>query len=226
MLMDEADGREAGSEEAHMAICLAQQPDADALLDQNPLALLIGMLLDQQFPMERAFAGPHLMQSRLGVPLTARALADADPDALVALFTGPPAVHRYPASMAQRTQALARHLVENYDGEVERLWVDVVDGRELLRRLNGLPGFGKQKAQIFVALLGKQRGVQPPGWEQAAGAYGEPGVHRSVADVLDGESLGAVRAYKQEKKAAAKKSADGSGQAASTQAASGQEVRA
>jgi uncharacterized HhH-GPD family protein len=202
-----------------MAICLAQQPEADALLDQNPLALLVGMLLDQQFPMERAFAGPHLIESRLGTPLSARALADADPEALTALFTGPPAVHRYPASMAQRTQALARHLVEHYDGEAERLWTDAADGRELLRRLNGLPGFGKQKAQIFVALLGKQRGVQPPGWEQAAGGYGEQGVHRSVADVVDGESLGAVRAYKQEKNAAAKKTADAeTGSAASGQA--------
>ena len=191
-----------------MAICLAQVPEADAVLDENPLALLVGMLLDQQFPMERAFAGPQLIETRLGTRLTARALADADPDALVTLFTGPPAVHRYPASMAQRTQALARHLLEHYDGDVERVWSEAADGRELLRRLNGLPGFGKQKAQIFVALLGKQRGVQPPGWEQAAGGYGDVGVHRSVADVVDGQSLAAVRAYKQEKKAAAKKSAE------------------
>jgi uncharacterized HhH-GPD family protein len=185
-------------------LCLAQDADADELLETNPLALLLGMLFDQQFPMERAFAGPRLVEERLGAPLTARALADADPDELVALFTGPPAVHRYPGSMAQRTQALCRHLVDSYDGEVERLWNDAADGRELLRRLQALPGFGKQKAQIFVALLGKQRGVQPPGWREAAGGYGEPGVHRSVADVVDADSLGAVRAYKQQAKAAAK----------------------
>lgn len=185
-----------------MPICLAQSPDADALLDANPLALLIGMLLDQQFPMERAFAGPHLVEQRLGQPLTARGLADADPDELTALFTGPPAVHRYPGSMAQRTQALCRFLVEHYDGDVEQLWTGVPDGRELLKRLQDLPGFGKQKAQIFLALLGKQRGVRPPGWEQAAGGYGETGVFRSVADVVDGESLSSVRAYKQEQKAA------------------------
>lgn len=190
-----------------MATCLAQQPDADTLLDQNPLALLLGMLYDQQFPMERAFFGPYLVEQRLGQPLTARTLADADPDGLVALFTGPPAVHRYPGSMAQRTQALCRYLVEHYDGEVEQLWAGVEDGRELLKRLQDLPGFGKQKAQIFLALLGKQRGVRPAGWEKAAGGYGETGVHRSVADVVDGESLAAVRAYKQEQKAAAKQKA-------------------
>ncbi len=187
-----------------MAICLAQQPEADALLDENPLALLLGMLLDQQFPMERAFAGPRLLAERLGAPLDARALADADPDELTALFTGPPAVHRYPGSMAQRTQAVCRHLVETYDGDVTRLWSEATDGRDLLKRLTALPGFGKQKAQIFTALLGKQRGVQPEGWREAAGAYGESGVHRSVADVVDAESLAAVRAFKQQKKAAAK----------------------
>jgi uncharacterized HhH-GPD family protein len=195
------------AEEEHMVICLAQQPDADALLDSNPLALLLGMLFDQQFPMERAFAGPFLVEQRLGKPLTAQALADADPDELVTLFTGPPAVHRYPGSMAQRTQALCRYLVEHYDGNVEHLWAGVDDGRELLKRLQDLPGFGKQKAQIFLALLGKQRGVQPSGWESAAGGYGENGVHRSVADVVDSDSLGAVRSYKQEQKAAAKQKA-------------------
>jgi uncharacterized HhH-GPD family protein len=164
--------------------------------------LLLGMLLDQQFPMERAFAGPHLVEQRLGSPLTARALADADPEALASLFAGPPAVHRYPGSMAQRTQALCRYLVEHHDGDPRGLWEGAEDGSELLRRLTALPGFGKQKAQIFLALLGKQRGVQPPGWREAAGAYGEPDVHRSVADVVDADSLAAVRAYKQEQKAA------------------------
>src|SRR3954465_14873371 len=189
-------------EKAPMAICLAQQPGADALLDANPLALLLGMLFDQQFPMERAFAGPHLLSSRLGQDLDARQLADADPEQLAALFTGPPAVHRYPQSMAQRTQALCRYLVEHYDGDVTGIWRDAADGRELLGRLNALPGFGKQKAQIFLALLGKQLGVQPPGWAEAAGGYGETGVHKSVADVVDADSLVAVRAHKQEAKAA------------------------
>lgn len=187
-----------------MVICLAQEPEADALLDSNPLALLLGMLFDQQFPMERAFAGPHLLSSRLGQDLDARQLADADPEQLAALFTGPPAVHRYPQSMAQRTQTLCRYLVDHYDGDVHGIWTGVEDGRELFRRLNDLPGFGKQKAQIFVALLGKQRGVRPDGWAEAAGGYGETGVHRSVADVVDADSLAAVRAYKQESKAAAK----------------------
>jgi len=190
-----------------MAICLAQEPEADALLDSNPLALLLGMLFDQQFPMERAFAGPHLLSTRLGRDLDARQLAESDPDELARLFTGPPAVHRYPQSMAQRTQTLCRYLVEHYDGDVTRVWSDASDGRELFRRLNELPGFGKQKAQIFVALLGKQRGVQPEGWAEAAGGYGETGVHKSVADVVDGDSLAEVRAYKQETKAAAKKAA-------------------
>src|SRR3954465_3367752 len=146
-------------EKAAMAICLAQEPEADALLDSNPLALLLGMLFDQQFPMERAFAGPRLLSTRLGQDLDARQLADADPDELAAQFTGPPAVHRYPQAMAQRTQALCRYVVEQYDGGVTRLWNEATDGKDLLRRLTALPGFGKQKAQIFVALLGKQRGV-------------------------------------------------------------------
>jgi uncharacterized HhH-GPD family protein len=188
-----------------VALCIAQDADADALLDRDPLALLIGMLLDQQFPMERAFAGPGLIAQRLGVTaLDARELAAYDPEALVQIFRGPPAVHRYPGSMAGRVQALAAAVVEQYDGDASRIWSDVEDGRELFRRLAALPGFGTQKAQIFTALLGKQRGVTPPGWREAAGGYGEEGVHRSVADVVDAASLAQVREYKQAKKAAAK----------------------
>ena len=188
-----------------MALCLAQDADADALLDRDPLALLIGMLLDQQFPMERAFAGPALIAQRLGVTvLDARELAQYDPEALVQVFRGPPAVHRYPGSMAARVQALAAAVVERYDGDASRLWSGVEDGQELFRRLADLPGYGTQKAQIFTALLGKQRGVTPPGWREAAGGYGEEGVHRSVADVVDGASLAQVREYKQAKKAAMK----------------------
>ena len=181
---------------------LAQDPDADALLDRDPLALLIGMLLDQQFPMERAFAGPAGLARRLGVDrLDARALAEYDPEALAAVFTGPPALHRYPAAMAGRVQALAALLVDRYDGDAAALWRDAPDGATLLRRLKALPGFGAQKAQIFVALLGKQRGVTPPGWREAAGAYGDDGSFRSVADVVDGASLVRVREFKQAAKA-------------------------
>src|SRR5439155_14793465 len=135
-----------------VAICIAQDADADALLDRDPLALLIGMLLDQQFPMERAFAGPGLIAQRLGVTeLDARELAAYDPDALVQIFRGPPAVHRYPGSMAGRVQALAAVVAERYDGDAARIWSGVEDGRELFRRLADLPGFGTQKAQIFTA---------------------------------------------------------------------------
>jgi uncharacterized HhH-GPD family protein len=184
-----------------VALTLAQDPDADALLDRDPLALLIGMLLDQQFPMERAFAAPAELARRLGrESLDARELADHDPDALVEIFRGPPALHRYPGSMAGRVQALAATLVEQYDGDAAAVWRDVADGRELFRRLTALPGFGTQKAQIFTALLGKQRGVTPQGWREAAGGYGEDGVHRSVADVVDAASLTRVREYKQQKK--------------------------
>ena len=187
------------------ALQLAQDRDADALLDRDPLALLIGMLLDQQFPMERAFAAPAGLAQRLGVDrLDARALAELDPDAVAAVFAGPPALHRYPAAMAGRVQALAAIVVERYDGDAAGLWRDVPDGATLLRRLKALPGFGEQKAQIFVALLGKQRGVTPAGWREAAGAYGEDGSHRSVADVVDPASLARVREFKQAAKAKAR----------------------
>lgn len=188
-----------------MALQLSQDPDADALLDRDPLALMIGMLLDQQVPMEHAFWAPAELARRLGRDhLDARELAGHDPDALIEIFATPRALHRYPRSMAGRVQALCSALVERYDGDVTAVWSDAADGRELLRRLKALPGFGEQKAQIFTALLGKQRGVTPPGWREAAGGYGEDGVHRSVADVVDAASLGRVREYKQQQKAAAK----------------------
>jgi uncharacterized HhH-GPD family protein len=184
---------------------IAQDPAADQLLSRDPLALVVGMLLDQQFPMERAFAGPRLLADRLGVEtLSAAELAEYDPDALQRHFQGPPAVHRYPGSMATRTQDLARMLVERYDGRADALWVDVPDGATLLRRIGELPGFGAQKAKIFVALLGKQCGVTPPGWREAAGDYGQEGSRRSVADITDPASLAEVRATKQQLKQAAK----------------------
>ncbi|MGI5486672.1 HhH-GPD-type base excision DNA repair protein [Microtetraspora malaysiensis] len=188
-----------------MRIQLAQRPDADELLSRNSLALLVGMLLDQQIPMEWAFAGPRTIADRLGHDLDAREIASYDPSEFAALLAAKPAVHRYPGSMAGRIQRLAAYLVEHYDGSADRVWEDVDDGAELLRRLLALPGFGKQKAQIFLALLGKQLGVRPPGWREAAGSYGAEGVHLSVADVVDPASLGLVRAAKQEAKRSAKK---------------------
>lgn len=184
---------------------LTQDTAADELLSRDPLALLLGMLLDQQFPMERAFSGPRLLADRMGVDtLSAAAVAEADPEQLTAWFQGPPAVHRYPGSMAGRAQAVCRLLVERYDGRADALWADVPDGATLLRRMGELPGFGAQKAKIFVALLGKQYGVTPPGWREAAGDYGQEGSRRSVADITGPESLAEVRAFKQEAKRAAK----------------------
>ena len=190
---------------------IAQDDAADDLLGRDPLALLIGMLLDQQFPMERAFAAPRLLADRLGTDtLSAAALADADPDELQRVFRGPPALHRYPGSMAGRTSELARLIVDRYDGRAEALWADVPDGATLLRRLGGLPGFGAQKARIFLALLGKQYGVTPAGWREAAGPYGEEGSRRSVADITGPGSLAEVRATKQAAKQAAEQAAKAS----------------
>ncbi|MEV5724556.1 HhH-GPD-type base excision DNA repair protein [Streptomyces pharetrae] len=184
---------------------IAQDPDADALLGRSPLAALVGMLLDQQIPMEWAFKGPATIAQRLGADdLDAHEIAAYDPEAFAALLSGKPAVHRYPGSMAQRIQQLCQYLVEHYDGDAEAVWRDAGSGRELLKRLQELPGFGKQKAQIFLALLGKQLGVRPDGWQEAAGDYGQPGAFRSVADITGPESLAKVRAHKQEMKAAAK----------------------
>jgi uncharacterized HhH-GPD family protein len=184
---------------------LAQDPEADRLLGRSPLAALTGMLLDQQVPMEWAFKGPATIAGRLGADdLDAHEIAAQDPEAFAALLSQKPAVHRYPGSMAQRIQQLCQYLVEHYDGDTEALWRGVGSGQELLKRLQDLPGFGKQKAQIFLALLGKQLGVRPEGWREAAGAYGEPESFRSVADITGPESLAKVRAHKQEMKAAAK----------------------
>lgn len=186
-----------------MAITITGDAAADAELQNNPFALLAGMLLDQQFPMERAFAGPHLLATRLGGSFDPAEVAAYDPVDFAALCAGPPAVHRFPGSMAARLQALARYVVEEYDGDAAQIWtVDSV--KELSARLLALPGFGPTKATIFLALLGKQLGVCPKGWAQAAAGYGEEGVFRSVADVVDADSLAKVRAYKQEQKRSAK----------------------
>jgi uncharacterized HhH-GPD family protein len=184
---------------------LAQDPDADALLTNDPFALLMGMLLDQQFPLEWAFRAPWRLAQRMGrTSLDAAEIADYDPEAFVKLMAGPPALHRYPAAMAVRVQALCRLVVDEYGGDAAALWRTAGTGKELLARLRALPGFGEQKARIFVALLGKQLGVRPEGWQEVAGPYGEDGSRRSAADVTDAETLAEVRAFKQAAKRAVK----------------------
>lgn len=185
-----------------MAIQIAQDPAADKVLSEDPFALLVGMMLDQQFPMERAFAGPAKVLERFG-SLEPAAIAAADPEAFSELCRTPPAIHRYGGSMAARMQELAQAVVDDYDGDASRIWTEAATGAELLKRIQALPGFGKQKAQIFTALVAKQLGARPAGWEKAAGDYALDG-YRSVADVVDGDSLLKVREYKQAKKAAAK----------------------
>lgn len=184
-------------------LCLVQDPAADALLEENPFALLVGMLLDQQIAMEVAFGGPKKIADRIG-RFDAATIADYDPDKFAELCAQTPAVHRFPGSMAKRVQALAQVIVDEYGGDAAALWSDDADGAEVLRRLKALPGFGEQKAKIFVALLGKQYGVTPTGWRSAAGDYGKAGTHMSVADVKDPGSLQKVRTYKKEAKARAK----------------------
>lgn len=185
-------------------MCLAQNAEADALLARDPLALLIGMVLDQQIPLEWAFTGPLTLTQRLGRDLDAGDLAGRDPEELAKVFATPPALHRFPGSMAGRVQELCRVIVADYGGDPAAVWRDVKDGKELLKRIQALPGFGAQKAKIFVALLGKQMGVRPRGWREAAGDYGEDGSKRSVADITDAASLGEVREYKKAMKAKAK----------------------
>jgi uncharacterized HhH-GPD family protein len=182
---------------------LAYTEQANELLAREPLALLIGMLLDQQIPMEKAFTSPDVLRERLGGELDAHTIASYDADALEEIFRRPPALHRFPAAMAKRVQSLAQVLVERYDGDAATIWTDARSGAELVQRIAALPGFGEQKAQIFTALLGKQLGVRPRGWRQAAGDYGADGAQRSVADVVDEDSLQKVRAFKKQQKAAA-----------------------
>ncbi|WP_433564074.1 HhH-GPD-type base excision DNA repair protein [Nocardia sp. CA-151230] len=185
-------------------MCIAQESDADELLSTDDFALLVGMMLDQQFPMEHAFRGPWKLADRMG-GFDIHKIAAADPEEFEELAATPPAIHRYGRSMGRRVQELARFIVENYDGTTAALWTEGdPDGKEILKRLKKLPGFGDQKARIFLALLGKQRGLTAKGWREAAGAYGEDGSRRSVADVTDAESLTQVREFKKQAKAAAK----------------------
>jgi uncharacterized HhH-GPD family protein len=183
-----------------MAFHITGDAKADAVLDDSPFALLSAMMLDQQYPMEHAFRGPAKVLDRFGSSDPAR-IAAADPAEFAAICARTPAIHRFPGSMAARLQELARFVEESYGGRAEQLWTQAESGSDLLVRLEELPGFGKQKARIFVALLAKQAGVRPPGWELAAGDYAAPG-YRSVADVVDAESLQKVRDFKKQKKAA------------------------
>jgi uncharacterized HhH-GPD family protein len=193
----------AGKGWTRMTMSLPIAAEANDLLNRDPLSLLLGMVLDQQDKLEKAFSAPYVLAQRLGHEPTAQEIADFDPDALIAIFATPPALHRFPKAMAGRVQAVCRLLVDEYDGDAARLWRDVATGAELVKRIAALPGFGKQKSQIFTALLGKQYGVRPDGWREAAGGYGEAGSHRSVADIVDADSLAKVRAYKKEMKARA-----------------------
>jgi len=186
-----------------MTLQITGDAAADKILDESSFALLAGMMLDQQYPMEHAFRGPAKVTERFG-SFEPASIAAADPEEFAAMAAVTPAIHRFPGSMAARLQELARIVVEEYDGEASRIWTEATDGKDLLKRVMALPGFGKQKAQIFVALLAKQRDVRPAGWEKVVGDYALEG-YRSVADVVDGDSLQRVRDYKKQQKAAAKK---------------------
>jgi uncharacterized HhH-GPD family protein len=184
---------------------LTGDPEADKLLSEDPFALLTGMLLDQQIAMEIAFIGPKKIADRMG-GFNVTKIAEADLEEFVELGVTKPAIHRYGGSMARRVHALAQYIVEHYDGKPEKIWTDgKPDGKEVLKRLKALPGYGDQKARIFLALLGKQLGIRPTGWREAAGAYGEEGSRRSIADVTDKDTLGEVRSFKKAAKEAAKK---------------------
>lgn len=189
--------------------------EADALLETDAFALLIGMLLDQQVPMERAFSAPLALRARLGGTLDVATVLATDPERLRQAFAQKPALHRFPAAMADRTASLARVIEDRFGGDPAAVWTGAADGADLLRRVRQLPGFGEQKARIFIALLGKRLGITVPGWERAAGAFGEPGVFRSVADIDSPDALQRVRAHKADVKAATKQlarlEADGAG---------------
>ena len=192
-----------------MTLSLPIEPAANDLLSRDGLALLLAMMLDQQVPTEKAFGSPYQLALRLGHEPTAQELADFDPDALADLFARRPALHRFPRAMAGRAQELARIVADRYDGDAAALWNTAGSGAELRGRLAELPGFGTYKAQIMMALLGKQLGIRPDGWREAAGEYGRDGTFCSVADITDDASLAAVRSYKKEMKSKPKAAAAG-----------------
>jgi len=180
--------------------------DADQLLAENPLALLIGMLLDQQVPMEWAFKGPATLRDRLG-RLDAPTIAELSPDQLETVFRAKPALHRYPGSMAKRTHALAQVIVDEYGGDAEAIWRDATSGADLFGRVRALPGFGDEKTKIFVALLAKRLGVRPDGWQAATAPFSDDNP-RSVADIDSAETLARVRDWKRTQKARGRGKAD------------------
>jgi uncharacterized HhH-GPD family protein len=194
-----------------MSLYLSGDAAADELLSTDPLALLVGMVLDQQIPLERAFRAPLDLSDRLGGALDPGHLAAMEPEALADVFSMKPALHRFPKSMAARVQEVCRVIVDTYGGDTAAIWTSASDGKELLANVKALPGFGVQKARIFIALLGKQLGVRPPGWEAVSAPYGDAGTFRSVADIDSPESLTKVRQCKQQMKAEAKASAPGGG---------------
>lgn len=187
-----------------MTLAITGDEKADALLSKNPFALIVGMLLDQQVRIEFAFAAPKVLEARLGGRLDPEAVAGTEPERLAALFAEKPALHRFPSSMATRVQALAHVIVDQYGGDTEAIWKSASTGDDLVKTLAALPGFGRQKAKIFAALLAKQFGVRPVGWREATAPYGADGALMSVADIDSPESLLAVRDHKRQMKAAAK----------------------
>jgi uncharacterized HhH-GPD family protein len=188
----------------HVPLWLTGDVEADQLLTEDDNALLIGMVLDQQVPMEKAFSGPLVIAQRMGGRLDVAAIAATSEEDFVALCSRPPAIHRFPAAMAKRVRQLCQVLTEDYDGEAANIWKDARSGDEVKANLERLPGFGADKAAIFTAVLGKQRGITPDGWREAAGHYGESGTFRSVADIVDSDSLLKVRETKKSVKAAKK----------------------
>jgi len=188
---------------APTALHLSGDPEADAVLSRDPLALLIGMVLDQQVTLEKAFSSPAELARRLGGSLDAAAIAAMDPGELAAVFKERPALHRYPGSMAGRVQEVCRTVAEDYDGKADAIWKGVGSGEELVCRIRSLPGFGERKSKIFAALLGKQLGVRPEGWREASAPFGDEGTFLSVADITDGATLDKVRATKKAMKAQA-----------------------
>ncbi len=190
-----------------MTLAMPIAPEANELLSRDAFALLLAMMLDQQVPFEKAFGSPYELTLRLGHEPTATEIAEFDPDALAAVFSERPALHRFPKAMAARAQELAKIIADRYDGDAAAVWATADDAAELRKRLSALPGFGTYKAQITIALLGKQLGIQPRGWREEAGHFGEEGSHYSVADIKDEPSLAAVRSYKKAAKQAAKTAA-------------------
>jgi len=189
---------------ARTALHLTGDAEADAVLSRDPLALLIGMVLDQQVTMEKAFSSPAELARRLGGPLDAASIAALEPEELATVFKERPALHRFPGSMAGRVQQVSRAVAEDYGGKADAIWKGTRSGEELVGRLKSLPGFGEQKSKIFAALLGKQLGVRPEGWREATAPYGGEGTYLSVADITDAASLEKVRATKKAMKARAR----------------------